>query len=224
MNQTKYLSKGNDNIDHFLTYADNFAIGYFKKQGFHMQITMERSRWAHLIKDYEGGTLMECYINPNINYIEIPAMVRRQRKAVEDKIQSMTVRIILLLLLSFCGSSFFSYLLPSALFFGFCVQQSRVYPGLQYFRGTKTTPPVAEICISEIPGVKEAGFSVASHLAVSCSSASIITPFIFDTAHKEGEKRFLNEVKRTHDKNRGNIGSCCAQYLTSGLLCRVVEL
>lgn len=32
MNQTKHLSKNNDNIDHFLTYADNFAIGYFKKQ------------------------------------------------------------------------------------------------------------------------------------------------------------------------------------------------
>ena len=52
---------------------------------------MERQRWAPLIKDYEGGTLMECYINPNINYIEIPATVRKQRMIVEAKINSMTV-------------------------------------------------------------------------------------------------------------------------------------
>mmetsp|Transcript_43760 Transcript_43760/g.106998 ORF Transcript_43760/g.106998 Transcript_43760/m.106998 type:complete len:386 (+) Transcript_43760:108-1265(+) len=90
MNQTKHLSKTLDKIDHFLTYADNYAIGYFKKQGFHMHITMERGRWAPFIKDYEGGTLMECYINPNIPYLEIPAMVRKQRKVVEDKISSMT--------------------------------------------------------------------------------------------------------------------------------------
>jgi len=90
MNQTKHLSKSIDKIDHFLTYADNFAIGYFKKQGFHMHITMERQRWAPLIKDYEGGTLMECYINPNINYIEIPAMVKRQQQEVLDVVSALT--------------------------------------------------------------------------------------------------------------------------------------
>mmetsp|Transcript_35758 Transcript_35758/g.70056 ORF Transcript_35758/g.70056 Transcript_35758/m.70056 type:complete len:386 (+) Transcript_35758:22-1179(+) len=90
MNQTKHLSKSLDKIDHFLTYADNYAIGYFKKQGFHMHITMERSRWAPLIKDYEGGTLMECYINPNINNIEIPAMVKRQQKVVENVVSALT--------------------------------------------------------------------------------------------------------------------------------------
>ena len=65
---------------HFLTYADNYAIGYFKKQvgscsspsyqprylitrslfrqGFTKEITLDRSVWAGYIKDYEGGTIM----------------------------------------------------------------------------------------------------------------------------------------------------------------------
>jgi len=90
MNQTKHMAMTLDKIDHFLTYADNYAIGYFKKQGFHMQITMGPKRWAALIKDYEGGTLMECYINPHINYLDIPAMIRRQRRTIEDKIASLT--------------------------------------------------------------------------------------------------------------------------------------
>jgi len=65
---------------HFLTYADNYAIGYFKKQvsslsnftkksvsfadlfrfhqGFTKEIQLDRSVWAGYIKDYEGGTIM----------------------------------------------------------------------------------------------------------------------------------------------------------------------
>ncbi len=33
---------------------------------------MPRERWAPFIKDYEGGTLMECYINPRIEYTPTP--------------------------------------------------------------------------------------------------------------------------------------------------------
>mmetsp|Transcript_67362 Transcript_67362/g.179840 ORF Transcript_67362/g.179840 Transcript_67362/m.179840 type:complete len:382 (+) Transcript_67362:95-1240(+) len=90
MNQTKHLSREMDGLDHFLTYADNFAVGYFKKQGFHQSITMERSRWAPYIKDYEGATLMECFINPYVDYLDIPTMIKRQRRMVESKIRSMT--------------------------------------------------------------------------------------------------------------------------------------
>ena len=49
-------------IEYFLTYADNFAIGYFQKQGFSKQVVMPKERWVGFIKDYDGGTLMECYI------------------------------------------------------------------------------------------------------------------------------------------------------------------
>ncbi|KAJ3270465.1 histone acetyltransferase [Terramyces sp. JEL0728] len=45
---------------HFLTYADNYAIGYFKKQGFTTDITLEKSLWMGYIKDYEGGTIMQA--------------------------------------------------------------------------------------------------------------------------------------------------------------------
>mmetsp|Transcript_60321 Transcript_60321/g.142118 ORF Transcript_60321/g.142118 Transcript_60321/m.142118 type:complete len:381 (+) Transcript_60321:219-1361(+) len=90
MNQTKHLAMSLDKIDHFLTYADNYAIGYFKKQGFHMQISLNPKRWVQYIKDYEGGTLMECYINPHINYLDIPSMIRRQRRTIEEKVSSMT--------------------------------------------------------------------------------------------------------------------------------------
>jgi histone acetyltransferase len=90
MNQTKHFACTVDKLDHFVTYADNFAIGYFKKQGFHMQISMYPERWKPHIKDYEGATVMECYINPNIDYLDIPAMVSRQRKAVQEKVAALT--------------------------------------------------------------------------------------------------------------------------------------
>jgi histone acetyltransferase len=66
---------------YFLTYADNYAVGYFKKQvrtlyyacyfhpftwlalqGFSKEITLDRTIWAGYIKDYEGGTIMQVYI------------------------------------------------------------------------------------------------------------------------------------------------------------------
>ncbi|KAK2536163.1 Kat2a [Columba guinea] len=50
------------NILYFLTYADEYAIGYFKKQGFSKDIKVPKSRYLGYIKDYEGATLMESQI------------------------------------------------------------------------------------------------------------------------------------------------------------------
>ena len=72
---------------HFLTYADNYAVGYFKKQGFTKEITLPRSVWAGYIKDYEGGTIMECVLLPKVNYLEIRDMIAKQREAVLAKIR-----------------------------------------------------------------------------------------------------------------------------------------
>lgn len=58
MNHLKDYVKKSTSCMHFLTYADNYAIGYFKKQGFTKEITLDRSVWAAYIKDYEGGTIM----------------------------------------------------------------------------------------------------------------------------------------------------------------------
>ena len=78
-------------LTHFLTYADNYAIGYFKKQGFTKEITMNPDRWQGYIKDYDGGTLMECAINPCIDYLNIPDMIKSQRKFLMDKIRANTL-------------------------------------------------------------------------------------------------------------------------------------
>lgn len=58
MNHLKDHVKATTRCMHFLTYADNYAIGYFKKQGFTKEIGLDRSVWAGYIKDYEGGTIM----------------------------------------------------------------------------------------------------------------------------------------------------------------------
>ena len=33
-------------------------------QGFTKAVTLEKDRWQGYIKDYDGGTLMECVMNP----------------------------------------------------------------------------------------------------------------------------------------------------------------
>lgn len=44
MNHLKECVK-RDGIVYFLTYADNYAIGYFRKQGFSKNLTMPKSQW-----------------------------------------------------------------------------------------------------------------------------------------------------------------------------------
>lgn len=49
-------------------------------QGFTREVTLDRSRWVGFIKDYDGGTPMECVINPKVDYLDVPSMVKRQRE------------------------------------------------------------------------------------------------------------------------------------------------
>ncbi|KAM0677168.1 histone acetyltransferase [Binucleata daphniae] len=53
---------------YIMTYADNYAIGYFKKNGFKTDITFKN--WVHCIKDYDGGTMMQCKVIWEINYLK----------------------------------------------------------------------------------------------------------------------------------------------------------
>mmetsp|Transcript_13333 Transcript_13333/g.40338 ORF Transcript_13333/g.40338 Transcript_13333/m.40338 type:complete len:374 (+) Transcript_13333:120-1241(+) len=85
MNHLKERAK-TEGIRYFLTYADNYAIGYFKKQGFSQTVTLPRERWFGFIKDYDGGTLMECYVHPTIDYLNVRASLKRQREFVEAKL------------------------------------------------------------------------------------------------------------------------------------------
>lgn len=69
-------------VQHFLTYADNYAVGYFQKQGFTKDITLDRSVWAGYIKDYDGGTLMQCTFVPSIDYMNVYSILHSQKLAV----------------------------------------------------------------------------------------------------------------------------------------------
>ncbi|XP_018300962.1 histone acetyltransferase KAT2A [Mycetomoellerius zeteki] len=75
-----------NNILHFLTFADEFAIGYFKKQGFSKDIKLPKPMYHGYIKDYEGATLMHCELNAKIVYTEFTAVLRKQKEIVKKLI------------------------------------------------------------------------------------------------------------------------------------------
>ena len=47
-------------------------------------------QWVGWIKDYDGGTLMECVINPRLPYTDFPTLVERQREALDRHIRTMS--------------------------------------------------------------------------------------------------------------------------------------
>ncbi|GAA0152350.1 hypothetical protein LIER_10854 [Lithospermum erythrorhizon] len=90
MNYLKQHARDVDGLTHFLTYADNNAVGYFAKQGFTKEIYLEKERWHGYIKDYDGGILMECRIDPKLPYTDLSTMIRRQRQAIDEKIRELS--------------------------------------------------------------------------------------------------------------------------------------
>ncbi|KAK2970197.1 hypothetical protein RJ640_019665 [Escallonia rubra] len=90
MNHLKQHARDVDGLTHFLTYADNNAVGYFNKQGFTKEIFLEQERWHGYIKDYDGGILMECKIDPRLPYTDLSTMIRRQRLAIDEKIKVLS--------------------------------------------------------------------------------------------------------------------------------------
>ncbi|KAK6204612.1 uncharacterized protein RJT21DRAFT_9828 [Scheffersomyces amazonensis] len=89
MNHIKDYVRATSPIKYFLTYADNYAIGYFKKQGFTKEITLDKSVWMGYIKDYEGGTLMQCSMLPSIlRYLDSGKILLLQKAAIQKKIKS----------------------------------------------------------------------------------------------------------------------------------------
>ncbi|KAI9830015.1 MAG: histone acetyltransferase [Phylliscum demangeonii] len=90
MSHLKDYVKATSDVMHFLTYADNYAIGYFKKQGFTKDITLDKPRWMGYIKDYEGGTIMQCTMVPKIRYLEAAKMLLKQKEAVHAKIRAFS--------------------------------------------------------------------------------------------------------------------------------------
>ncbi|KAJ2905710.1 Bromodomain-containing protein [Zalerion maritima] len=88
MSHLKDYVKATSDVMHFLTYADNYAIGYFHKQGFTKEITLDRSVWMGYIKDYEGGTIMQCSMLPRVRYLNVGRMLLKQKECVLSKIRA----------------------------------------------------------------------------------------------------------------------------------------
>ncbi|KAG9031779.1 histone acetyltransferase [Tulasnella sp. JGI-2019a] len=80
MNHFKmYIRKTYPTVQYFLTYADNYAIGYFKKP-----------IWVGYIKDYEGGTLMQCALVKKVDYLHTKEILSKQREAILTKIRQIS--------------------------------------------------------------------------------------------------------------------------------------
>ncbi|XP_032668587.1 histone acetyltransferase KAT2A-like [Odontomachus brunneus] len=75
-----------NNILHFLTFADKFAIGYFKKQGFSKDIKLPKSVYNGYIKYYVSAMLMHCELNAKIVYTEFTSVIRKQKEIVKKLI------------------------------------------------------------------------------------------------------------------------------------------
>lgn len=104
MNHLKDHVKKTTACMHFLTYADNYAIGYFKKQGFSKEVSLDRSVWAGYIKDYEGGTIMhvrpvpfparaltvQCEMLERIKYLEVASILARQKEVILASIRQVS--------------------------------------------------------------------------------------------------------------------------------------
>lgn len=69
-------------LEYMLTYADENAKGFFKKQGFSETILIDRKLWKGYIKDYDSATLRCCRLFPQVNYSDIRTLVGRQRECV----------------------------------------------------------------------------------------------------------------------------------------------
>lgn len=139
----------NIGIEYFITYADNYAIGYFKKQGFTKTISMPRGRYAGLIKEYDGGTPMECYVHPSVDYTRIPEMIQAQREYILKRIRMTAL----------------SHKVVYPPF-----SQDRQNPPLDPTSGEPFAPTDPRLLFT-IPGVTEAGWTLADYLHASSDEA-----------------------------------------------------
>lgn len=160
MNQLKEHVK-KEGIQYFLTYADNYAIGYFKKQGFTKIISQPRDRWVGFIKDYDGGTLMECNISHLVDYLNLGDLIKKQRAAVHEQIKTISNSHII-----YPGLECFKHLPPPTVNNQNATTSTTMETTTTAADGTTAAAaastaheaPKQLIAIADIPGVKEAGW------------------------------------------------------------------
>ncbi len=51
-------------------------------------------QWAGFIKDYDGGTLMECRIHPSLPYADFPGEFVLARSGISGSVASHTITLI----------------------------------------------------------------------------------------------------------------------------------
>jgi histone acetyltransferase len=81
-------------IHNILTYADNTAIGYFKRQGFTLEINFDPNIWRRCIKDYQGATLIHCSIDPNVDYLRIHDILDQQKRLASSLLPDMDLATV----------------------------------------------------------------------------------------------------------------------------------
>ncbi|KAJ1895381.1 histone acetyltransferase, partial [Kickxella alabastrina] len=59
-------------------------------KGFTKEVTFDKRLWMGYIKDYEGGTLMQCSMVPKVEYLKVKEILAKQREAVLEKIRAKT--------------------------------------------------------------------------------------------------------------------------------------
>uniref|UniRef100_A0A8C0IA53 histone acetyltransferase n=1 Tax=Bubo bubo TaxID=30461 RepID=A0A8C0IA53_BUBBB len=155
------------NILNFLTYADEYAIGYFKKQGFSKDIKVPKAKYVGYIKDYEGATLMGCELNPRIPYTEFSVIIKKQKEIIKKLIERKQAQI------------------------------RKVYPGLSCFKDGVRQIPIESIPgIRETgwkPSGKERGFLNDLQYRVSILDTLL---FSLPKSHQSAWP-FMEPVKRT---------------------------
>ncbi|GMT35956.1 hypothetical protein PFISCL1PPCAC_27253, partial [Pristionchus fissidentatus] len=79
MNHLKEYMAQRCGIFHCLTFADEFATGYFTKQGFTEKLGIPKEKFTGFIKEYEGATLMGCSLNSDFVYTNFSGYARVAR-------------------------------------------------------------------------------------------------------------------------------------------------
>ncbi|CAK7346495.1 unnamed protein product [Dovyalis caffra] len=176
MNHLKQHARDVDGLTHFLTYADNNAVGYFIKQGFTKEIYLEKDRWQGYIKDYDGGILMECKIDQKLPYTDLSTMIRRQRQNSLRGTPIVTMYCtfppcwlpVRLAVLPACHGPFKLLLCFKCILhylFSAIDEKIRelsnchiVYPGID-FQKKEAGVPKKIIKVEDIPGLREAGWT-----------------------------------------------------------------
>ncbi|OWK00531.1 hypothetical protein Celaphus_00019522 [Cervus elaphus hippelaphus] len=154
-------------ILNFLTYADEYAIGYFKKQGFSKEIKIPKTKYVGYIKDYEGATLMGCELNPRIPYTEFSVIIKKQKEIIKKLIERKQAQI------------------------------RKVYPGLSCFKDGVRQIPIESIPGIRETGWKPSGREKSKEARDPEQLYSTLRSILQQVKSHQSAWPFMEPVKRT---------------------------